>query len=69
MGAPEEPRFMPIGDHAQAAAAAPGPLVELGETTVWATVTVTWTLAEPPGAVMTVTACSRSRSSSGVRHL
>lgn len=46
-GAPEGPRGMPVGDFARAAAG-PGPPVELGETPVWATVTVTWTLAEPP---------------------
>jgi uncharacterized protein YggE len=47
-GAPEGPRVMPVGDFARAAAVAPGPPVELGEAPVWATVTVTWTLAEPP---------------------
>jgi uncharacterized protein YggE len=47
-GAPQGPRVMPVGDFARAAAVAPGPPVELGETPVWATVTVTWTLAEPP---------------------
>jgi uncharacterized protein YggE len=44
----EAPRFMPVGDFARAAAVAPGPPVELGETPLSATVTVTWTLAEPP---------------------
>lgn len=47
-GAPEGPRAMPVGDFARAAALAAGPPVELGETSVWASVTVTWTLAEPP---------------------
>jgi uncharacterized protein YggE len=46
-GAPEGPPVIPVGDVPRAAAG-PGPPVELGETEVWATVTVTWTLAEPP---------------------
>jgi uncharacterized protein len=51
-GGPEGPPIMPVGDFARAAAVAPGPPVSLGETSVSATVTVTWTLAEPsePGA-------------------
>jgi hypothetical protein len=49
VGGPEDPRFMPVGYHAQAATADAGPPVELGEATVWAAVTVAWTLAEPSG--------------------
>jgi uncharacterized protein len=42
-------QWQALGYRAQAAAGPAGPPMELGETQVWATVTVTWTLAEPPG--------------------